>query len=199
MPPKGWKKDAQGNYPTTSYIKEQEKITIDDLLFPKATVAALAKEVTLDRNDGPNEEEQSKVTLSKDAVTALQRSATVFVNHLLMYTRELAHSQDRKSCNVDDVLAALDEVGLGGLKGVVRSKLDNYLQALELRKEEKASSKDTPENAQDGDVDVDNEDEDEGEGEGEDEQGVETEDDQTDNDGEEDTMPKKQKMENNAM
>lgn len=88
MPPKGWRKDAQGNYPTTSYIKEQENITIQDLLFPKSTIVNLAREVP--------QQSGKKLLINKDASLALQRGATVFVNHLLLFAREIAKSQDKK-------------------------------------------------------------------------------------------------------
>lgn len=125
MPPKGWRKDAQGNYPTTSYIKEQENITIQDLLFPKSIITNLAKDV----NHG-----DKKLMVNKDAILALQRSATVFVNHLLMFARENAKGQDRKSCNINDVLDGLDQIGFGGFKTILSTKMVDYQRALELRK-----------------------------------------------------------------
>ncbi|AQZ13483.1 DPB4 (YDR121W) [Zygosaccharomyces parabailii] len=125
MPPKGWRKDAQGNYPTTSYIKEQESVTIQDLLFIKSVITQLAKDV--DHGD-------KKMMINKDAILALQRSATVFVNHLLMFAREIAKGQDRKSCNINDVLDALDQVGFGGFKTILSTKMVDYQRALELRK-----------------------------------------------------------------
>lgn len=147
MPPKGWKKDAQGNYPTTSYIKEQEKITINDLLFPRSIIASLAKETH-------SSDDEKKLLISKDAVQALQRSATVFVNHLLTYARETALNEDRKSCNIEDVLAALDEVGLGAFKPLIREKLDVYQSEVATKKGKKKSQKETG-TASDANGDVD--------------------------------------------
>lgn len=131
MPPKGWRKDSQGNYPQQSFIKEQEKLTIDDLLFPKSTVLNLAKEVQME-ND-PNK----KLIISKDASLALQRSASVFVNHLLMFAREWAKDHDRKSCNVDDILAALEQTGHPGLKPIVQARVNEYQQMIAARKQAK--------------------------------------------------------------
>lgn len=135
MPPKGWRKDAQGNYPTTSYIKEQENITIDDLLFPKSIIVGLAKEVQA------NTDPSKKLVINKDAATALQRSATIFVNHLLLFAREIAKDQEKKSCNVDDVLAALDLTGFPGLKNIVMDKLNDYQRAQTIQKEQKQLNK----------------------------------------------------------
>lgn len=143
MPPKGWRKDAQGNYPTTSYIKEQENITIQDLLFPKSTIVNLAREVP--------QQSGKKLLINKDASLALQRGATVFVNHLLLFAREIAKSQDKKSCSVDDVLGALDHIGHSALKGPVRDKLDEYQAAVEQRKKEKLDSGEVD---ADGDIDM---------------------------------------------
>lgn len=48
-------------------------ISIDDILFPRATVNRLAKAILADGG-----------LISKDSSIALQRSATVFVSHLLV-------------------------------------------------------------------------------------------------------------------
>ncbi|KAG0661790.1 DNA polymerase epsilon noncatalytic subunit [Monosporozyma unispora] len=135
MPPKGWRKDSQGNYPQQSFIKEQEKLTVDDLLFPKSTILNLAKEVQ--RENDPNK----KLIIGKDASLALQRSATVFVNHLLMFAREWAKDQDRKSCNVDDILVALEHIGHPGLKPLVQARVNEYQRVIALRKQAKLQEK----------------------------------------------------------
>lgn len=137
MPPKGWRKDAQGNYPVQSFIKEQEKLTIDDLLFPKNSILNLAKEVQMQTD--PNR----RLVITKDASLALQRSATVFVSHLLVFAREIAKEQNRKSCNVDDILMALDQIGHPGLKNMVSSKLDEYQRIMNERKQLKAKQNST--------------------------------------------------------
>lgn len=157
MPPKGWRKDAQGNYPTTSYIKEQENITIQDLLFPRSVITNLAKEV--------NSDNKKKLIINKDAGLALQRSATVFVNHLLVFAREIAKNQDRKSCNVNDIYDALDQIGLSGFKSIINSKMIEYQNATEVRKQQKLqnlANKPTVPNGKDTeDEDADEEEEEE--------------------------------------
>lgn len=131
MPPKGWRKDAQGNYPTTSYIKEQESVTIHDLLFPRSVITHMAKEVNADA--------ERKILLNKDTALALQRSSTVFVSHLFMYAREIAKENDRKSCNVNDVYDALDKIGFGGFKSIINSKMIAYQEDLDLKRSLKFS------------------------------------------------------------
>ncbi|SCU90294.1 LADA_0F03070g1_1 [Lachancea dasiensis] len=139
MPPKNVKKDpSSGKSSAAQRTKENEKVSIEDLLFPRSTIVNLAKECSVQGADvGVADEEQKKVILSKDAVTALQRSATVFVNRLMIYARNVSLYQGRKSCNVDDILEALRHCGLEGLTGLVRERLDEYQHALEMRKLEK--------------------------------------------------------------
>lgn len=141
MPPKGWRKDAQGNYPTTSYMKEQESVTIQDLLFPKSLITQLAKEV--------NGDSDKKLLINKDTALALQRSSTVFVNYLCMYAREIAESQDRKSCNINDIYDALDQIGFGGFKTIINSKMIAYQEALDQKKKLKTLDKPAPTDAND--------------------------------------------------
>ena len=138
MPPKGWRKDAQGNYPATSYMKEQENITIEDLLFPRSVIVGLAKEVQqISQSDLDNNDIERKLVINKDASIALQRSATIFVNHLLMFAREIAKEQDKRSCNMDDILAAVEYVGFPGLKNVIMDKMVGYQQAQSIIKQHK--------------------------------------------------------------
>lgn len=138
MPPKGWRKDSEGNYPNTSYIKEQEKISIDDLLFPKSIITSLAKESL--QNAFQKGEEERRITVSKDAALAMQRSATVFVNHLLMFARMNAKDSNRKSCNDQDIMAALDTLGLGALKSILTGKMQEYQEAILWKKQNKVNN-----------------------------------------------------------
>lgn len=138
MPPKGWRKDAQGNYPATSYMKEQENITIEDLLFPRSVIVGLAKEVQqISQTEIGEQDSEKKLVINKDASIALQRSATIFVNHLLMFAREIAKEQDKRSCNMDDILAAVEYVGFPGLKNVIMDKMAGYQQAQKIIKQHK--------------------------------------------------------------
>ena len=138
MPPKGWRKDAQGNYPATSYMKEQENITIEDLLFPRSVIVGLAKDVQqISQSETGDQDTERKLVINKDASIALQRSATIFVNHLLMFAREIAKEQDKRSCNMDDILAAVEYVGFPGLKNVIMDKMVSYQQAQSIIKEHK--------------------------------------------------------------
>ncbi|CCE61255.1 hypothetical protein TPHA_0A01720 [Tetrapisispora phaffii CBS 4417] len=162
MPPKGWKKDSEGKYPTTSYVKEQENVTIQDLLFPRSVAVSLAKEGAnsilgpgvseqdvdvanvdeeqVGESDAPKKTKSNSVMINKDASLAVQRSATVFVNHLLMFARDMAKQKGRKSCNADDVMEALEVIGYAGFKPMIREKLDDFQSIQTLRKQRKTPS-----------------------------------------------------------
>lgn len=162
MPPKGWRKDSGGNYPNTSYVKEQEKISIDDLLFPKSLIMSLAKESI--HSAFQNGDEERRVTVSKDAALAMQRSATVFVNHLLTFAQMNAKKNNRKSCNEHDIMMALDTLGFGALKSILVEKMEGYQKAMQWKKQNKQNKNDA-----NGDIIMD-EDEDEDEDEEEEEE-----------------------------
>ena len=95
MPPKGWRKDAQGNYPTTSYMKEQENVTMQDLLFPRSVIMALAKEVpemqqqqvqvqAAEKGEPVEKTPAKKLVVTKDASMGRQQTPTRFLKHQRM-------------------------------------------------------------------------------------------------------------------
>lgn len=121
MPPKGWRKNQEGSHPV--HTKERDQISIDDILFPKATVTRLAKGVL-----------PQKTMLSKDSTTAIQRSATAFVSYLLVSARQNAKFYDRKTINPQDVLAALKECEFGNFTEHVQTELDSFQEKKEQAK-----------------------------------------------------------------
>lgn len=98
MPPKGWRKNGEAVNPP--HVR-QEPTLIDEILFPKGTVQKLAKLAM-----------PEDAMLAKDSLTAIQRSATVFVLHLLFQAREILKLQDRKNVSEDDILRGLEKAGL---------------------------------------------------------------------------------------
>ncbi|SMN21117.1 similar to Saccharomyces cerevisiae YDR121W DPB4 Shared subunit of DNA polymerase (II) epsilon and of ISW2/yCHRAC chromatin accessibility complex [Maudiozyma saulgeensis] len=160
MPPKGWRKDAQGNYPSTSYMKEQENVTIEDLLFPRSVITSLAKEVVqLGQTDS---EVEKRLVINKDAAIALQRSATIFVNHLLLFAREIAREQNRRSCNVDDILASVEYIGLPGLRNIIMDKMSDYQEAQRILTAQRQQQKTTDEDKDSNDKEQEEEEIEEG-------------------------------------
>ncbi|KAF3991734.1 hypothetical protein FT663_02607 [Candidozyma haemuli var. vulneris] len=131
MPPKGWRKNAEGKFPQNH--KDAEFVSIDDILFPKSVIQKLAKNI-IQSDDG-------NMIISKDSLTALQRSATVFVSHLMFFARQLAKNAGRKSVNSSDILQALEKAELTGFVGEVQSKLATFEHNAEVKKKQKAEAK----------------------------------------------------------
>lgn len=126
MPPKGWRKNNEGRNPVS---RDQDLVSIDDILFPRATIQKLTKNITA--NDS--------LILSKDALLAIQRLATVFVNHVLHHSKAVAVASERRTVNAQDVLNALQRAQLGGFVPDVKHKLTQYEAEAEEKKRAKAA------------------------------------------------------------
>ncbi|ODV79652.1 histone-fold-containing protein [Suhomyces tanzawaensis NRRL Y-17324] len=133
MPPKGWRKNADGQYPQPN--KDSELVSIDDILFPKSTVQKLAKTIISDEEGGHN------MIIAKDSLIALQRSATVFVSHMMFYARHVAKTSGRKTINTQDVFQALENAEFSGFLPEVKLKLSVYENAVNLKKKQKLELK----------------------------------------------------------
>lgn len=93
-----------------------DPVLVEELLFPKSTILRLAKNVADD------------AVILKDALTAVQRSATVYVNYLMMHARAEALDRGRKTVAVPDVVAALDRAGFRSFQDQVRKETDGYVK-----------------------------------------------------------------------
>ncbi|RCK54593.1 DNA polymerase epsilon subunit D [Candida viswanathii] len=120
MPPKGWRKNAEGQYPQPS-SKENELISIDDILFPRTTIQKLAKNIISD-----DENNAALMTIAKDSLLALQRSATVFVSHMFFQAKEIAKEANRKTVSAQDMLGALERAEFSGFLPEVKQKLTQF-------------------------------------------------------------------------
>lgn len=130
MPPKGWRKNADGNYPVPN--REAEITSIDEILFPRSIVQRLAKEMLND--------DENSMSMAKDSLIALQRSATVFVSHIMFHAREVSKSNERKTVNAQDILTALENAEYPGFVPEVKQKTSMFEAALEVKKKAKAAS-----------------------------------------------------------
>ncbi|GMM37090.1 DNA polymerase epsilon noncatalytic subunit [Saccharomycopsis crataegensis] len=128
MPPKGWRKNADGSYPLPS--REREIKSIDEILFPKSTVLKLAKSVF-----------PPGTLISKESAEVLQRCATVYVNYITEYARNIAGSKDRVTVTANDVLEAFYSVGLDEFIETMRNELEQHTKIQEAKKLEKAKQK----------------------------------------------------------
>ncbi|EGV66006.1 DNA polymerase epsilon noncatalytic subunit [Yamadazyma tenuis] len=134
MPPKGWRKNPDGSYPQPN--REAEITSIDEILFPRSIIQRLAKDI-LNSND-------ANMSMAKDSLIALQRSATVFVSHVMFHARAISKASDRKTVNAQDILAALEAAEYSGFVPEIKHKLASFEAAVEVRKSEKAASRTEP-------------------------------------------------------
>ncbi|KAF8867021.1 histone-fold-containing protein [Acephala macrosclerotiorum] len=93
----------------------REGINIEDLNLPKSIVTRLAKGVL-----PPNTQIQG------NAMLAMTKSATVFVNYLASQANEFAASANRKTISPQDVFAALDEAQLSDFKPRLEAELAKF-------------------------------------------------------------------------
>ncbi|CUM52981.1 unnamed protein product [Debaryomyces tyrocola] len=135
MPPKGWRKNTEGQYPQPN--KDQDLVSIDEILFPRATVQKLAKNIM----NASNDEGASNMILAKDSMIALQRSSTVFVSHLMFQARQISKDEGRKTINAQDILSALEKAEFSGFIPEVKQKLSIFESNIALRKKHKAEKK----------------------------------------------------------
>ncbi|KAI5953873.1 DPB4 [Candida margitis] len=136
MPPKGWKKNAD---PSEQPFRDTEPVSIDDILFPRTTISKLAKSITSD------EDNQNNMTLAKDSLLALQRSATVFVSYMLFHAKQVSKATGRKTVTAQDIMAALERAEFAGFLPEVKQRLGEFESLAKAKKqkklEEKSSSK----------------------------------------------------------
>ncbi|RYP63108.1 hypothetical protein DL769_007065 [Monosporascus sp. CRB-8-3] len=86
--------------PTDKEKKEgRDSVTIEDLTLPKSIITRLAKGVL-----PPNTQIQT------NAVLAMSKSATVFINHLANAANEHTQNANKKTIMPNDVFAALEDI-----------------------------------------------------------------------------------------
>ena len=125
MPPKGKK-----NHEPSLLHHEVDLVSIDDILFPRATISKSIRAI-LDHND-------DKITVSKDALTAIQRAATVFVSFMQFHARQFAKRANRKNVYASDILAGLEYAGFLGFVPHVRQLLATYEENISATRVRKA-------------------------------------------------------------
>lgn len=135
MPPKGWRKNADGQYPEP--LKEEAPVSIDDLLFPRSTIQKLAKLMVSD-ND-------SNMLIAKDSLLALQRAATVFVSHIMFHARQISKEQDRKGVNSQDIMGAIERAEFVGFLPEVKERLASFELGQATRRAKKKEQKEASE------------------------------------------------------
>ncbi|KAG5417003.1 DPB4 [Candida metapsilosis] len=128
MPPKGWKKNAD---PSEQPFRDTDPVSIDDILFPRSTISKLARSITLD------EDNQNNMTLAKDSLLALQRSATVFVSYMLFHAKQVSKASGRKTVTAQDIMSALERAEFAGFLPEVKQRLGEFESMAKAKKQKK--------------------------------------------------------------
>ncbi|RAL63828.1 hypothetical protein DID88_003471 [Monilinia fructigena] len=101
--------------PTTKKIRDG--ISIEDLNLPRSIVTRLAKSVL-----PPNTQIQG------NAMLAISKSATVFVNYLATHANENAQHRNVKTIAPQDVLKALDDLEFPNFKPRLEAELAKFIE-----------------------------------------------------------------------
>ncbi|KAK9371128.1 histone-fold-containing protein [Lipomyces kononenkoae] len=120
---------AEGNTPgeQTRHPQEKERpYGIDDYMLPKATVTRLAKHVL-----------PANTQIQKDAMTALSKSATVFINYLTSTANDLTVGAGRRTVNPTDVYKAIELLELEFILPRLKAEVDKYVEAAATKQQKK--------------------------------------------------------------
>ncbi|KAF3196717.1 hypothetical protein TWF679_004529 [Orbilia oligospora] len=109
--------------------KGRGRTNVDDNTLPKTIVTRLAK------GNVP-----SNTQIQKDAVTALSRSATVFINYLASMANDITKMKDRKTIMPDHVIEAIDQIEFPGLRERLQGELEQF-NKIQENKRKKAKEK----------------------------------------------------------
>ncbi|KAK6356377.1 hypothetical protein TWF718_000738 [Orbilia javanica] len=107
----------------------RSRTSVDDNTLPKSIVTRLAK------GNVP-----SNTQIQKDAVTALSRSATVFINYLASMANDITKMNSRKTITPENVIQAIDDIEFPGLKERLQGELEAFKKA-QANKRKKAKDK----------------------------------------------------------
>ncbi|KAF1816958.1 histone-fold-containing protein [Eremomyces bilateralis CBS 781.70] len=95
--------------------QEMEGLSVEDLSLPKTMIQRLSKGVL-----PPNTQ------IQKDALLAISKSATVFVNYLAAYAYDTAERSNHRVIQGPDVLAALNELEFHPFMARVEREMQKY-------------------------------------------------------------------------
>ncbi|KAI9804335.1 MAG: hypothetical protein M1833_007142 [Piccolia ochrophora] len=98
-------------------VKEKDGVNVEDLSLPRSMVQRLAKGVL-----PPNTQ------IQKDAVLAMSKGATVFVNYLSSHANENALRQNKKTIMPKDVIEALKELEFDDFLPRLEAELAKYTE-----------------------------------------------------------------------
>lgn len=147
MPAKGWRKDEQeSNFDT---VLLNENLSIDNFLFPKATINKICKQALAEESD-------TNFLLAKDTQTVIQRSSILFVNFIYHHAKQIVKLQNRKVVNAEDIITALTQVGFSNFTNYLNEELVKFNNKKEAKKLARAKLKlDSKKNDNLEDADID--------------------------------------------
>ncbi|KZF22231.1 histone-fold-containing protein [Xylona heveae TC161] len=109
--------------------KDKDGMGIEDLSLPRAMVQRLAKSVL-----------PANTQIQKDAVLAISKSATVFVNYLSSYANEAAQRANKKTIMPNDVFDAIKEIEFEAFLPRLEAELTKY-NSIQVEKRNKNKQK----------------------------------------------------------
>ncbi|KAI9775624.1 MAG: hypothetical protein M1835_005746 [Candelina submexicana] len=121
--------------------KDKDGISVEELALPKTMVMRLAKGVL-----------PANTQIQKDAILAMSKSATVFVNYLASHAQEYTERANKKTIMPKDVLDAISELEFENFLPRLEAELAKYNEVQTVKRnsyrkkvrEEKAASNGTP-------------------------------------------------------
>ncbi|KAK9321153.1 histone-fold-containing protein [Lipomyces orientalis] len=113
--------DATG-IPTATTTSHSHAHGIDDYMLPKATVTRLAKHVL-----------PANTQIQKDAMTALSKSATVFINYLTSTANDLTIGSGRRTVNPSDVYKAIELLELDFFLPRLKAEVDKFVEVASTK------------------------------------------------------------------
>ncbi|KAG5518021.1 hypothetical protein PMAC_003205 [Pneumocystis sp. 'macacae'] len=104
--------------------KKNTTISIDDLNLPRSVVLKLAKKVLPEHTN-----------IQKDAITALMRGSSVFINYLSSAAFELSKLSARKVILPSDVLKAMENIEFSSFIPRMTEELELYETIIKEKKD----------------------------------------------------------------
>ncbi|VEU23058.1 DEKNAAC104125 [Brettanomyces naardenensis] len=130
MPAKGWRKDEQESNLETAMANQ--KVSIDSILFPKATLNKLVRQVLEQESPDAN-----PMILAKESQTVIQRASVVFINYIYHNAKQYIKAKGRKVVNAEDIITAMETTNFNSFVPVLREELESFNKRKEIKKRDK--------------------------------------------------------------
>ncbi|KAG4303931.1 hypothetical protein PORY_002675 [Pneumocystis oryctolagi] len=125
--------EPQFHSTSISSKKKSVTVSIDDLNLPRSVVLKLAKKVLPEHT-----------SIQKDAITALMRGSSVFINYLSAAAFDLSKLSSRKVILPSDVLKAMENIEFSSFIPKMTEELELYEAIVKERKNTIKLNKSSP-------------------------------------------------------